>query len=73
MTIIAHKGKEGPCIDKGQSVIYKGPFKHIEDDDDHILSVEKEPLYVKRPLIYYNKILIKVYLNLSMKMKKQLI
>ncbi|WP_407809848.1 methyltransferase domain-containing protein [Staphylococcus aureus] len=36
MTIIAHKGKEGPCIDKGQSVIYKGPFKHIEDDDDHI-------------------------------------
>ena len=36
MTIIAHKGKEGPCIDKNQSVIYKGPFKHIEDDDDHI-------------------------------------
>ncbi|MCI2760824.1 methyltransferase [Staphylococcus haemolyticus] len=36
MTVIAHKGKEGPCIDKGQSVIYKGPFKHIEDDDDHI-------------------------------------
>ena len=36
MTIIAHKGKEGPCIDKGQSVVYKGPFKHIEDDDDHI-------------------------------------
>ena len=29
------KGKDGPCIDKGQSVIYKGPFKHIEDDDDH--------------------------------------
>lgn len=36
MTVIAHKGKEGPCIDKNQSVIYKGPFKHIEDDDDHI-------------------------------------
>ncbi|API91485.1 methyltransferase [Virgibacillus pantothenticus] len=36
MTVIAYKGKEGPCIDKGQSVIYKGPFKHIEDDDDHI-------------------------------------
>lgn len=36
MTVIAHKGKEGPCIDKGQSVIYKGPFKHIEDDDNHI-------------------------------------
>lgn len=36
MTVIAHKGKEGPCIDKGQSVIYKGPFKHIEDDVDHI-------------------------------------
>lgn len=36
MTIISHKSKEGPCINKGQSVIYKGPFKHIEDDDDHI-------------------------------------
>ncbi|UXR82601.1 methyltransferase domain-containing protein [Staphylococcus sp. IVB6214] len=36
MTIIAYKGKEGPCIDKGHSVIYKGPFKHIEDDDNHI-------------------------------------
>ncbi|MEF2293788.1 methyltransferase domain-containing protein [Virgibacillus dokdonensis] len=36
MTVIARKGKEGPCINKGQSVIYKGPFKHIEDDDDHI-------------------------------------
>lgn len=36
ITITAYKGKEGPCIDKKQSVIYKGPFKHIEDDDNHI-------------------------------------
>ncbi|CAD2080006.1 hypothetical protein GCM10007358_15930 [Phocicoccus schoeneichii] len=36
MTVTAYKGKEGSCTDKGQSVIYKGPFKHIEDDDNHI-------------------------------------
>ena len=52
MTIIAHKGKEGPCIDKGQSVVYKGPFKHIEDDDDHIFERGERTFVCEKPLIY---------------------
>lgn len=36
ITIVAYKGKEGPCIDKGHAVIYTGPYKKIEDDDGHV-------------------------------------
>lgn len=33
MTVCAYKGKEGPCIERNQAVIYKGPFKKVLDDD----------------------------------------
>lgn len=35
MSMLAWKGKEGPCIEKNQAVIYKGPWKAVEDDDGH--------------------------------------
>lgn len=35
VTIRAFKGKEGPCIDRNQAVIYRGPFKEVVDDDGH--------------------------------------
>ena len=35
MTVCAYKGKEGPCVEKNQAVIYKGPFKKVLDDDGH--------------------------------------
>lgn len=38
ITITATKGKEGPCIERNQAVIYRGPWKQVEDDDHHILS-----------------------------------
>ena len=38
VTVTAYKGKEGPCIEKNQAVIYKGPWKKVEDDDGHILT-----------------------------------
>jgi arsenite methyltransferase len=37
ITIAAYKGKEGDCWDQKQAVIYKGPFKQVEDDDGHVL------------------------------------
>jgi arsenite methyltransferase len=37
VTVIAYKGKEGPCWDHKQAVIYKGPFKEVTDDDGHLL------------------------------------
>jgi arsenite methyltransferase len=33
----AFKGKEGPCLDRSQAVIYKGPWKTVIDDDGHEL------------------------------------
>jgi arsenite methyltransferase len=36
MTVVAHKGKQGPCQERNQAVIYRGPFKKVEDDDDHV-------------------------------------
>ena len=37
MTVRAVKGKEGDCLDRHQAVIYKGPWKHVLDDDGHML------------------------------------
>jgi arsenite methyltransferase len=36
VTIVAYKGKEGPCLDRNQALIYRGPFKMVIDDDDHV-------------------------------------
>jgi len=37
MTIRAYKGKQGPCFEHNQAVIYKGPWKKVVDDDGHTL------------------------------------
>ncbi len=37
LTLAAYKGKEGPCWDRKQAVIYRGPFKEVQDDDGHLL------------------------------------
>jgi SAM-dependent methyltransferase len=36
VTVIAYKGKEGPCLERNQALIYRGPFKKVEDDDGHV-------------------------------------
>ncbi len=35
ITVLAHKGKEGPCLERNQAVVYRGPFSEISDDDGH--------------------------------------
>jgi len=35
VTVTARKGKQGPCWERNQAVIYKGPWKKVEDDDGH--------------------------------------
>jgi SAM-dependent methyltransferase len=37
VTITAHKGKQGPCFEANQAVIYRGPWKQVLDDDGHVL------------------------------------
>jgi SAM-dependent methyltransferase len=36
VTVVAYKGKEGPCLERNQAIIYRGPFKKVEDDDGHV-------------------------------------
>ena len=35
LTVEAFKGKEGPCVERNQAVVYRGPFKEVLDDDGH--------------------------------------
>jgi len=35
VTITAKKGKEGPCMEAGQAILYKGPWRAVVDDDGH--------------------------------------
>ncbi len=37
VTVTARKGKQGPCRERHQAVLYKGPWKKVEDDDGHVL------------------------------------
>ena len=37
VTVAAYKGKEGPCWDANQAVIYRGPWREVRDDDGHTL------------------------------------
>ncbi len=36
VTVIAFKGKEGPCFEHNQAVIYRGPFSSVHDDNGHV-------------------------------------
>ncbi|MDH5376959.1 MAG: methyltransferase, partial [Gammaproteobacteria bacterium] len=36
VTLTAIKGDQGPCLDYGHSVIYKGPYSEVRDDDGHV-------------------------------------
>lgn len=37
VTVQAFKGKQGPCLERNQAVIYKGPWRKVIDDDGHVL------------------------------------
>jgi arsenite methyltransferase len=36
ITVVAWKGKQGPCLERNQAVVYRGPFSKVEDDDGHV-------------------------------------
>jgi arsenite methyltransferase len=35
VTVVAHKGKQGPCKEGHHAVIYPGPWSEVRDDDGH--------------------------------------
>ncbi len=36
VTLTAGKGKEGPCYEGNQAVMYRGPWREVRDDDGHV-------------------------------------
>jgi arsenite methyltransferase len=38
ITVRAFKGKQGACLDCNQAIIYRGPWRKVEDDDGHTLT-----------------------------------
>ena len=55
VTIEAYKGKEGPCMDHLQAVIYKGPWKTVTDDDGHVLRRGLRTAVCKKTLDIYSR------------------
>ena len=37
LTVRAFVGKEGPCVERNQAVVYRGPWKQVKDDDGHTI------------------------------------
>ncbi len=37
VTVTARKGSEAPALDANEAVIYRGPWKRVEDDDGNVL------------------------------------
>lgn len=35
VTVRAFKGKEGPCLERNQAILYTGPWSQVRDDDGH--------------------------------------
>lgn len=55
ITVAAYKGKEGPCWDHKQAVIYKGPFLRVEDDDGHVLERGKPVAVCEKTLRIFSR------------------
>lgn len=55
VTIEAYRGKEGPCYERNQAVIYNGPFKKVLDDDGHALERGKRYAVCDKTFQLYRK------------------
>ncbi len=55
MTLIACKGRTGPCLEHKQAVMYKGPFNTVMDDDGHVLPRGKKVAVCGRTFEMYSQ------------------
>ncbi len=55
VTVQAFKGKQGPCFERNQAVIYLGPFKEVLDDDGHRLERGKRYAVCDKTFQLYRK------------------
>jgi arsenite methyltransferase len=55
VTLTAYKGKEGPCVERNQAVIYRGPWKKVIDDDGHTLERGARIAVCEKTFAIYSK------------------
>lgn len=55
ITLTAWKGKEGPCVERNQAVMYRGPWKQVVDDDNHVLSRGERIAVCEKTFEIYSK------------------
>jgi len=55
VTVRAWKGKQGPCFERNQAVIYNGPFLKILDDDGHAMERGKRYAVCDKTYNLYKK------------------
>ncbi len=55
ITVVAHKGKQGPCWERKQAVIYRGPWRKVIDDDGHVLERGKRMAVCDKTFQIYNR------------------
>lgn len=55
VTVRAWKGKQGPCFERNQAVIYNGPFSKVLDDDGHMLERGKRHAVCDKTFQLYQK------------------
>lgn len=55
LTVRAWKGKEGPCLERHQAVIYRGPWKSVIDDDGHRLDRGKRMAVCDKTFKLYSR------------------
>lgn len=36
VTVVAYKGKQGPCLEGNHAILYPGPWSEVRDDDGHV-------------------------------------
>jgi arsenite methyltransferase len=55
ITVVAHKGKQGPCWERKQAVVYRGPWRKVIDDDGHVLERGKRMAVCDKTFQLYNR------------------
>jgi arsenite methyltransferase len=55
ITLVAHKGKQGPCWERNQAVIYRGPWRKVVDDDGHVLERGKRMAVCDKTFQVYSR------------------
>jgi arsenite methyltransferase len=55
VTVVAYKGKQGPCQERKQAVIYRGPWRKVIDDDGHVLERGKRMAVCDKTFQIYNR------------------